>query len=61
MEESPESTEAAETKYQSIISSCLETIKKAIPSKRDKKFSTDIQAAIGKFLLASRNRPFKSK
>ncbi len=47
MEEAPEAGEASESKYQTIITSCLEAIKKAVPSKRDKKLNSDIQAAIG--------------
>ncbi len=44
-----EPAEATETKYQSIIVGCLEAIKKIVPAKKEKKLSTDLQAAIGTF------------
>lgn len=36
-----------ESKYQTTLLYCLEAIKKAIPSKHNKAFSTNIQSAIG--------------
>ena len=36
-----------ESRYQSILLGCLEAIKKAIPSKHNKIFYNNVQAAIG--------------
>ena len=41
------SNDTPESKYQTILITCLESIKKAIPSKYDKNFGVQVKRAIG--------------